>query len=202
MDIIKDPGLVLYLPLYELDGVSFVSKDACGRLCAAAGASWKPDGRDFDGSGDKISLPGILTSGDWSFLMWVNSRAQDDTANVILHTAGGWNFFYGGTGANYQNKFGAEGSGYWKAATDITLNSWQMVGCAIRASDGYHYFYRNGLPDGSADGVAHYPSNPCIGSRVSDYFFNGKIGEVAIYRRLLSATEFFRNYLETKWRYR
>ncbi len=201
MDFLFDPSLVLYLPLYQLDGASFISKDACGHLCTVTGALWRPNGREFDGSDDRIDLPSILTSGDWSFLMWVNSKAQDELANVILHTAGGWNFFYGGTNANYQNKFGAEGSGYWKATTNITLNSWQMVGCAIKASDGYHYFYRNGLADGSVDGAAHYPSDPYIGSRTSDYFFNGKIGEVIVYRRLLSATEFLHYYLRTKWRY-
>ena len=57
MDFIFDPSLVLYLPLYELDGASFMSKDAYGHLCTVTGATWTPRGRSFDGTDDHIALP-------------------------------------------------------------------------------------------------------------------------------------------------
>lgn len=54
MNFVFDPSLVLYLPLYELDGSSFMSKDACGHICTVTGALWRPTGRYFDGVDDKI----------------------------------------------------------------------------------------------------------------------------------------------------
>ena len=67
MNIIFDPSLVLYLPLYGQDGASFMSQDAGGHLCAVTGALWRPDSRYFDGIDDKINCghsPALnLTSG-------------------------------------------------------------------------------------------------------------------------------------------
>ena len=40
-----DPSLVLYLPLGELDGDKFMSRDAYGHLCAVTGATWTPNSR-------------------------------------------------------------------------------------------------------------------------------------------------------------
>src|SRR3990172_13167350 len=54
---IYDPSLVFYVPLYELDGTTFQSKDAYGHLCTVTGALWRPQGRDFDGTDDVISAP-------------------------------------------------------------------------------------------------------------------------------------------------
>lgn len=178
-----------------------VSKDTNAYLMTIVGATWGTQGRDFDGLDDKITPPSLVTSGDWSFMMWIKSDAQDKTGNVILATAGGLDFFYGGTYANYANKFGVEAAGYSYANTAAVLNTWVMVGCAVRASDGYHFFYQNGLADGSVDDIPHYPSSPVIGSRGDDYWFNGKIGEVLIYSRLLLPLAFQHNYLGTKWRY-
>jgi len=47
-DFIFDPSLVLYLPLYQLDGWAFMSRDAYGHLCSVTGAKWTPQGRDLD----------------------------------------------------------------------------------------------------------------------------------------------------------
>ncbi len=74
MDFIFDRSLVLYLPLYKLDGVSFISKDAYGHLCPVTGALWRPDGRYFDGIDDQIDCG----STDKSRFNWLHGAA--DTA--------------------------------------------------------------------------------------------------------------------------
>ena len=53
---ILDPTLRLYLPLWKLDGASFASRDAYGHLCTPVGAFWTPQGYDFDGVDDKITV--------------------------------------------------------------------------------------------------------------------------------------------------
>ena len=65
-DFIFDPSLALYLPLYELDGASFVSRDAYGYLCTITGASWKLRGYKFDGVDDYGQAPSYF--GDINFL--------------------------------------------------------------------------------------------------------------------------------------
>lgn len=206
MDFLFDPSLVFYLPLNELDGSAFKSKDAHGHLCTATGALWTPKGRDFDGDDDKITLPSILTSGDWSWMGWINSDAQDDTLNGVFAMEGGQVFWYGGNAGVFADKFGAliGSSPYVLADTAVVTGSWQMVGCAIEENTGTYNFYQQGMPDGSsidADG-AKYPSDPQLGARSTIQFFNGKIGEVFIYSRALTPLEFHHNYLATKWRYR
>ena len=63
MNFIFDPSLVLYLPLYQLDGASFVSKDAHGHLCSVTGALWRPNGRWFDGTDDTIAADSVASAG-------------------------------------------------------------------------------------------------------------------------------------------
>ena len=68
---ISDPSLVLYLPLYQLDGTAITSKDAYGHLCSVTGVTWRPDGRCFDGvddeidcgNGSSIQIGGAITIG-------------------------------------------------------------------------------------------------------------------------------------------
>ena len=80
MDFIFDPSMVLYLPLYELDGASFMSKDAYGHLCTVTGALWTSQGRDFDGIDDSITLPTAFDSlTDLTLEAWLlcNNAAYD-----------------------------------------------------------------------------------------------------------------------------
>ena len=55
-----DPSLVLYLPLYQLDGASFMSRDAYGHLGVNYGSTWTPQGRSFDGVDDYVIVPNVV----------------------------------------------------------------------------------------------------------------------------------------------
>ena len=72
-------GLVMYLPLWALKGGSFKSVDAYKHTCSVAGAIWKPDSRQFDGTDDKIVIP--FTS-DLDF-------GDLDTYTIIVWAKGG-----------------------------------------------------------------------------------------------------------------
>lgn len=56
-----DPSLVLYLPLHELDGSPFMSRDHYGHLCTVSGAVWTLRGRVFDGTDDIITIPDAIS---------------------------------------------------------------------------------------------------------------------------------------------
>ena len=81
MDFIFDPSLALYLPLYELDGASFMSKDAYGHSCTAIGALWRPNGRWLDGINDYINC-GADTSFDISGTMTLEVWMKRTSAGV------------------------------------------------------------------------------------------------------------------------
>jgi hypothetical protein len=81
MDFILDPSLVLYLPLYERDGASFISRDLYGRSCTVTGTLWRPNGRYFDGTDDSINcgsdavLP--LGSSDRTVTVWFKPESTN-----------------------------------------------------------------------------------------------------------------------------
>lgn len=54
-----DPSTHLYLPLYDLDGAAFQSRDHYGHLCTPSGAIWTPQGWNFDATNDYITLTAI-----------------------------------------------------------------------------------------------------------------------------------------------
>ena len=73
-DFIYDPYLALCLPLYMLDGASFMSRDAYGHLCTVTGALWRPNGRYFDGVDDLISIPShasLDTLATPAYIVWL-----------------------------------------------------------------------------------------------------------------------------------
>ena len=72
---IHDPSLVLDLPLYELDGASFMSKDTYGHLCTVTNTLWRLDGRHFAGAdfincgtGPSLAPSNALTIEGWFYI--------------------------------------------------------------------------------------------------------------------------------------
>lgn len=202
MNFIFDPSLVLYLPLHKLDGGSFMSGDAYGHICTVTGALWTPQGRDLDGVDDDISLPNdIITSGSWSFWSWVNLDAQDDTRSTVFSLNGGRLVAYGGS-APFVNKWGWSGTSNIFGNTAIETGKWVFLGASMNTVGTLVSLYHNGVPDGSGSTTILYPTDFWLGSdRSTRYYFNGKHGESGFHNRVLSASEFQRNYLATKWRY-
>ena len=77
-----DPSCVLYLPLYELDGASFRSKDKHGHLCTKTGAFWTPQGWYFDPTDDKIVVPHhTALNGGAGLTVAIWYKSDDLTAN-------------------------------------------------------------------------------------------------------------------------
>ena len=209
MDFVFDPSLVLYLPLYQLDGASFVSKDAHGHLCSVTGALWRPNGRYFDGTDDKITIPDhnaldLIT--DATIEVWLNIDDLSANRAIVARHTNSFVMLCYGTGAGNPQKvgFGKNGVDEVRSTTQLSTNTWyHCVGTKNANLVGAVYI--NGVLEGTGT-AANYSAlsdDILIGELLTGSGdFSGLIGEVRIYNRALTPQEIQCNYLATKWRYR
>jgi len=204
VNFVSDPSLVLYLPLYQPDGSSFMSGDAYGHSCAVTGALWRPNGRSFDGTDDLIEIP------DHTAL-----RADQSTYTMEIWLKGSGAGIY-----NSKDSLGVAGTqGYdlnifgGKLRITIVNISHILSSCTpvsstvmqhwvvTRNSDNLLGIYLNSqLDNATTSSFSGNTGNKHIGkSRYGQ--FNGIIGEFRMYNRALTAGEIQHNYLATKWRY-
>ena len=211
MDFIFDPSLVLYLPLYRLDGASFRSKDAYGHLCTVTGALWRPDGRYFDGSDDVIALGtsagNLSTTG--SICVWMKPASDFNQQGLVINHGGGWGragwmmSAYGDTQLfRFQWQEGTDRS--LTSAGTFTLGAWVFYVCT---HDGTTIkIYKDAVVDSNTLANSEDATtglNGYIGYEATQGAlpFKGNIGEVMIYNRALTPLEIQHHYLATKWRY-
>ncbi len=205
LDFIFDPSLVLHLPLYELDGSSFMAKDACGHLCTAIGALWRAGGRYFDGSDDYInteaSVAFDIDNKDFTFELWVNVPTSADIgwAGIIIGSSytSGYDLAAGrllcGTGLPLYIDFQAT----------VPRDRWYHLLATHDAAAKKGSIYIDSAFIASSNYVGSLPTSDQIVriGRESSHYLNALIGEVRIYNRVLTSLEIQHNYLATKWRY-
>jgi hypothetical protein len=208
-NFIFDPSLVLYLPLYKLDGASFVSKDAYGHLCTVTGALWKPYGRNFDGMDDKIALGSILNSlTSITLIAWFNSSDVTASQAIIAKWGTNLNWYVGIYGSNFRG-VAKSGGGDRGGSGNITLvnNTW-YCGAFVCASEDQRLYLNaqsDMTPTTIAGDVDSSTQNVFIGARGNDgtaWLCKNLIGEVLVFNRALSSAEVLRHYLATKWKYK
>jgi len=220
-DFIYDPSLVLYLPLYELDGASIKSQDPYGHLCTVTGALWRPNGRYFDGTDDYIVVPdapGLRLSGkDFTIQAWFRLNTVVPANHVFLSTVQdivsnyGWSFQITGNTKLY---FAASKDGTttgllsMTGMSDVSVDTWYLATVVYRDGVNAKMYL-----DTAEEDLDNWPaSNTLVDLGLDIYVgvqelnlagdLNGRLGEVFIYKRALSPLEIQRNYLATKWRYR
>ncbi len=213
---IRDPSLVLYLPLWKLDGDGIRSEDAYGRLCTVIAATWGITGRIFDGSTSYINLNNtfadVAGSTTKTLIVWIKaSKTNYTTAGDIvslLRTTGTrsfilrassnpgvWTIAYvdGTTARNLSSGTFTQDQWYFLAATQ------NGVGVSLYVDTTIYTATNAGVP------TMVTPTNALIGadqSTAPQLFFSGTIGDVLIYNRALTPHEIQRIYLTTKWRYK
>lgn len=215
-----DPSLVLYLPLHQLDGETFVSKDGTGHRCAADGSPWTPRGRTFDGLSQKIVIPdaGYLRfTGEFSICFWgwhpadVSSDRSFLSKYISLTGTSNYEIYFDGAITNrIQARWTHDyaGSALWRVCVCTTLilpQIWYHI--VFTHSKGTFKFFVNGAASGSSTLPGEVLDTPAADIWLGIRNNNGSrlectIGEVSIYNRALTAQEVLQNYLETKWRYR
>lgn len=218
MDFILDPGLVLYLPLYEPDGSSVMSKDHYGHLTTVTGALWTPRGRTFDGVDDIITC-GSVSQVDSLTAITIEAWVKPDVGTFGVVDV-----------AAIVSKYGVMELGGGWTAHKAQLYQWftggvlHTSGPSTTSIDDGNFHHVAGVYDGDylriyVDGIqenisAYFPGLTfdtsayplSLGGRTTppnpnDHFFAGIIGEARVYSRASSATEVQQNYLKTKWRY-
>ena len=211
MDFIFDSSLVLYLPLYRLDGASFISKDAYGHLCTVTGALWRPNGRYFDNVDDRIdcgSSPLLRMTTDTTISAWARTSDLSDNRGVVSKSniavedrLALW-FTLDANFVCYKES--ANDGGIALSGGIVIVDTWYFWTVRI-GSAGFDLRINGTLIDGDADtnvlrdgthknlylGLDHNNDNP----------LSGMIGEVWIYNRALSPIEIQHNYLATRGRY-
>ena len=212
MNFIFDPSLVLYLPLYELDGASLQSKDAYRHLCTATGAVWRPSGRYFDGSDDFISCgdtDAVNVLGDKTIEAWVYQAAADVGCIISKMMISGSNVFQMGCHASDYPFFEAKIQGIattYRATEFPLVGNWHHLVGIIHYDEKTIEFYGDAEPIGSSAGQCFGWAGGTLtigkADHPSGYFLKATIGEVRIYNRALTPQEIHHNYLATKWRYR
>lgn len=222
-DFICDPGLVLYLPLYALDGSAFKSKDAYGHSGTVTGASWRPDGRYFDGNDDWISIAlhdALITPTQGVIVVWFKHTVDDNLRQLLGFTDKDTTSLDGFHLRTHTNK-----NIYWRTEIggSVTQNlrtddNVYIVGnwaCAVIASNGTAIeidvdgINRSltivaGTNNGDWMGDGSNLDTLALGSlrrTPAQEYGNYEIGEVLIYNAYKSFTERNRIYLATKWRY-
>lgn len=218
MDFILDPGLVLYLPLYEPDGSSLMSKDHYGHLATVTGTLWTPRGRTFDGVDD------IITCGSVSQVDSLTTMTVEAWVKPNVGTFGVADI------AAIVSKYGVTDLGGGWISHKAQFYPWftggvqHTSGPSVTSIDDGNFHHIAGIYDGDylriyVDGIqenisAHFPGltfgtslyGLSLGARTTlpnpnDHFFAGIIGEIRVYNRALSALEVQQNYLKTRWRY-
>lgn len=212
MNFIFDPSLVLYLPLYGLDGSSFASREAYGHTCTVIGALWRPNYRHFDGTDDKISVAAhdiLKFSDSFTVEAWVNLDsslpAQHHTtvsiggaANRITCSA------RRNAAGNYVAIYNTATPGWHSSTTSLSAGEFHQVVWVIKASSHVSFFFNGDFVEQSSNGAfPTFDGTVTVGfSLAGTEYFKGCIGEVRVYNRGLTAQEIQHNYMMTKWRYR
>ena len=159
---------------------------------------------DFDGTGDSITtLDETCGVGALSICVWIYPESVGETAGRIIDN--GQSIFWVGS----SNRLGFTSAGatnIFSANNATTYNAWQHV-CVTRNSAGSATnFYVDGSTNGTANQNSGTPAegttNMIIGSRnAGDRDFNGKIQNLLIFNRVLSATEIAQLYNNTVFDY-
>ena len=208
-DFFYDPNLVLFLPLYKLDGTSIKDESAYGRLCTVTGALWTPRGRDFDGIDDSIdcgSLAAYLTN-QLTLEYWIKFDALVASFFHCGHVQlllGGYDWGMYNTGGYAVTFYTCADAVDKSVALGVTLttNTWYHLvgtynGATMRG-------YANGVDGGSSTaqtGNLRNSGYTFIMGRSNDLEVDGMFGELRVYNRAFTPLEVQHNFLVTKWRY-
>ena len=228
MNFICSPSLVLYLPLHELDGSSFMSRDAYGHLCTVTGALWRLDGHYFDGSDDRITIANhsvINPTAHFTIELWAYLDPLApvlDGTNCYLFDSGNYStegFMLmwddrgiGGVGINTV-VFNMRGTSNYSSAkapnNTCSVAKWyHLVGTYDKDAGGTeeHQIYIDAVKQRTADfseTLTTTSLDAVLGmNHGGSSHFGGRVGEFRFYSRALTPLEIQHNYLATKWRYR
>ncbi len=205
-------GLLFYAPLWhpELAGSPFTSKELGGITCTATGTTWGTTGRTFLGDGYYITLgtnplSSLTNANILSVEAWIY-RYTDIRENIFGqdNTAGGLHIeipIGGQLAALIPGTYV-----YRSTTTPVSISAWHhIVYTRSGTGAGTHSGYvDNVLLENADSNASNYSAvgTFILGRRAENsQSWNGIIGELRIYNRVLSVTEVAQNYYGTRWKY-
>lgn len=159
----------------------------------------------LDGSNDYIlvnSQANILSKTAYTKIAFIYISNFSTVNNIISGGFSGQHAFWMfGT-----DKLNAGHNGAWNTvvgATSLSLNTWYFAAVTYSDSTGWK-LYLNGREDGTSASTTTFNGNQeiVIGAYSSGNNFTGRISNIQVYNRALTATEIFQNYNATKGRYK
>lgn len=184
-------GLVGYWPMDEGAGNKVIDASGQGNTGTITGATWT-NGKhgkalSFNGVNDVVALSGIALTNTHTVSMWINPTlgdtygavfSQDNLIGIYYKSdTGKISFYYGNTNHLFN--------------TALNQNAWNHI--IISSNSGSVTFYLNGVPDGVESSATGYTANT-IGDDSSSETFKGKLDDIRIYNRALTATEISKLY--------
>ena len=178
------------------------------------GAAWTQSGRfgyalDLDGTNDYVSVPDAASldvdsaTGKITIEMWVNPDIIAGGYRTLLgkfQSTALINYQISLDATNhllfYSGKFSL--GGIWVSDLVLPVGEWSYVAVTLDAADGVVHFYRNGVEGTPQSGAYFGPANAgalFIGQNGNTAeWINGRIDEVRVSKRILSAAEIAGNY--------
>jgi hypothetical protein len=159
----------------------------------------------LDGSNDYIlvnSQANILSKTAYTKIAFIYISNFSTVNNIISGGFSGQHAFWMfGT-----DKLNAGHNGSWNTvvgATSISLNTWYFAAVTYSDSTGWK-LYLNGREDGTSASTTTFTGNQeiVIGAYSSSNNFTGRISNIQVYNRALTATEILQNYHAAKGRYK
>jgi len=221
-------NLVFNAPLWqpECDADPFTSIDAYEHSCDVNGAVWSSSGYSFDGTDDNIivtdaaSIQNIFDGGG-TLIFWINadSAGEGGYGNICFKRGAGFVGYFlrtfgeagGKVKLSFYQDFNTTDGGWNTSSTEVTLGVATQVAVTYDNSDVANdpIVYVNGssvalteylTPEGTRESDAG--NNLYIGAnRAGSETFDGTIGEVLGYNRVLTPAEIARNFNATKSKY-
>ena len=215
--IITD-GLVLYLDAankssYPGSGTTWYDLSAQknnGTLLAAPtydGSSFTFNGTTQYVGSFPIQIADTESKTVSAFVNPINSTTSMGVCGTYVGVGGGWGVLLNYTGNGEIIYFHAAGTTAGVNNAITTGNTWYHIAAAYNKATTTVTFYRNGVQFGSPNtSVTTLTLNPNSGSVAADgqgsgRAFSGKMSNIQIYNRALSATEVLQNYNALKGRY-
>jgi len=201
-------GCVLYLDMQDRSDKA-IDHSRLGNHGAITGASLAsaPRGvcRNFDGVDDVITVTGdLIGTGAVTIEAWINpdGAGESSLGRIVCSAIPAEAAFY--TAANRLGFTSDSATAMLSAVSSITYGLWYHA-VIVRAADATGNIYINGALNGTADQATGTPSSGAAtlvgSSSLGIKAYDGLIGMLRIYSRVLTAVEVMNAYQEHAWRF-
>jgi hypothetical protein len=210
-------GLVLnvdagFTPSYPRNGTTWYDVKGTSNVILTNGPTFNSSNGGsvvFDGTNDySIGSVSLVLTNSVTIESWIYPTNYPISEGGFILSNLGYYLEYGTDGKLKSYFYGLSSEGYHLSNSTVPLNTWSYVNTIRDKDNNTILFYINGVLDRTLTGITGSISNVRGGSVAqiggyssSGYKFNGRLSNVRLYNRALSATEVLQNYNAQKGRF-